>query len=84
MTSLPCSGLDQDLGEMEPTGAAWVTPSHRPVINQPYVGEVGGFLASEVLGAFESLLFFPHDILSCMDFAHQKWPHKIPKSEMSP
>lgn len=39
---------------MEPTGAAWVTPRHRPVINQPYVGEVGGFLASEVLGAFES------------------------------
>lgn len=66
MTSLLHSGLNQDLGKIEPAGATWVTSDHKHVMNQPYRGELGGVLASEVLGTLKSLLFFPNEILSCV------------------
>ena len=57
MISLPYSEPNQDLGETEPTGAAWISSDHRHVMDQPSLGELGVVLASEVLGAFKSLLF---------------------------
>lgn len=82
MPSRPYSGPNQDLDKIKPTGTVWVTSNHKHVVDQPYVGE-GGFLASELLGALESLLFFLHEILSCVDFQPQRWPLKMPKPEMS-
>lgn len=66
---------------IKPTGAVWVTLSHKYVMVLPCIGK-GGFLASEILGALKSLLF-PNEILSCMNFQHQKWLHKMPKPETS-
>lgn len=82
MPSRPYSGPHQDLDKIKLTGTVWITSTHKRVVDQPYIGE-GGCLASRLLGALKSLLFFLCEILSCVDFQPQRWPLKTPKPEMS-